>query len=317
MKQIILVCTGNTCRSPMAVELLRKKFADDSDYSFSSAGLTAIRGGRMDERAKMALKKTGIEPDEHSSRPLDKDLVKRSDLILTMTASQAREIKERYPQKEEYVFSLGEFTEDGRDVNDPFGGSQSTYEKTREQMEKMMEEISSRLADFFTETTKTPKEAGKFDTRSDRMVIAAGSDHAGFSLKEEIIDWLEEEGYKVTDVGVDQEKESVDYPDYASRVAEKVAAGEAQLGLLICGTGLGMSMTANKYAGVRAARCHDTYSARMARSHNDASILTMGERVIGTGLAKDVVKAFISTDFSGGRHARRVDKMENKGEMNE
>ncbi len=148
------------------------------------------------------------------------------------------------------------------------------------------------------------------------MEIALGSDHAGFSLKEEIKMWLEEAGHASVDVGTDDPERSVDYPDFAAGVARRVIEGEVDLGILVCGTGLGMSMAANKYSGVRAARCQDTYSARMARKHNNANILTLGERVLGAGLAREIVEAFLEADFDGGRHMRRINKIENpEGEM--
>ncbi|HIQ05198.1 MAG TPA: ribose 5-phosphate isomerase B [Anaerolineae bacterium] len=135
-----------------------------------------------------------------------------------------------------------------------------------------------------------------------------GSDHAGFSLKQEVVAWLEAQGYEVSDLGIDS-LESVDYPDFARPVAEAVAAGKADRGILICGTGIGMSMTANKVPGIRAALCTDPYMARMSRLHNDANVLCMGGRVVGVGLALDIVETWLATEFEGGRHARRVGKI--------
>lgn len=140
------------------------------------------------------------------------------------------------------------------------------------------------------------------------MQIAIGSDHGGFVLKEEIRRYLEAKSYAYRDFGV-HSTESVDYPDFALPVAEAVAAGEYTLGILVCGTGIGVSIAANKVCGVRAAHCHDTFSARMAREHNDANVLTLGERVVGRGLALDIVDAFLGGVFAGGRHACRVGKI--------
>jgi ribose 5-phosphate isomerase B len=140
--------------------------------------------------------------------------------------------------------------------------------------------------------------------------IAVGSDHAGLSLKKEIIALLKEMSVKVQDFGC-SDTWPVDYPDVARPVAEAVAQGEFERGILICGTGIGMSITANKVKGVRAALCHDTFSAHTAREHNDANILCMGQRVIGSGPAMDVVKIWVAAEFSGEeRHARRVQKIE-------
>lgn len=140
------------------------------------------------------------------------------------------------------------------------------------------------------------------------MKLAIGSDHAGFPLKENLKDWLEKTGHEVVDFGASSQ-DSVDYPDYARKVARAVSSQEAELGILICGTGIGMSMAANKVKGVRAARCQDCYSARMARNHNNANILTLGDRVVGTGLAREIVSVFLEEDFAGERHQRRVDKI--------
>ena len=139
-------------------------------------------------------------------------------------------------------------------------------------------------------------------------VLIIGSDHAGLELKSELAGVATELGYEVRDVGT-HTSDSTDYPDYAHEVAGAVAAGEG-LGLLVCGTGIGMSMTANRHAGVRAALCGDAYSASMARRHNDANVLCVGARVVGPGLAGEILRAFLSASFEGGRHERRVNKID-------
>lgn len=140
------------------------------------------------------------------------------------------------------------------------------------------------------------------------MKIALGSDHGGFNLKEEIKKWLQEKGYSYEDYGTFS-TDSCDYPDLAVAVARAVASGECTQGILVCGTGIGVSIVANKVPGIRAALCHDTFSAKASREHNDANILTLGERVIGKGLALEIVEAWLGASFSGGRHQRRVDKI--------
>ena len=141
------------------------------------------------------------------------------------------------------------------------------------------------------------------------MRIAAGSDHAGFNLKQELVGALRELGHEVDDVGT-HAATSCDYPDYAVQVAQRVAGGAADWGLLVCGTGQGMAMTANKVAGVRAAVVSDSFSARMARLHNDANVLCVGVRVVGPGLAREILDAWMGASFEGGRHQRRVDKID-------
>jgi len=138
--------------------------------------------------------------------------------------------------------------------------------------------------------------------------IAIGSDHAGFELKKTIIEHLTQAGHQLTDLGPEV-KESVDYPDYAEKVAKSVAADVSDFGILVCGSGMGMSIAANKVAGVRAALCGNAYVSEMARAHNNANVLCLGERITGVGLALTIVDVFVSTKFEGGRHSRRVDKI--------
>src|SRR5690554_300000 len=140
------------------------------------------------------------------------------------------------------------------------------------------------------------------------MAIALGSDHAGFALKKMIGEHLEAEGIEFADFGTFCES-SVDYPDIALPLIAAVAAGDYQLGILICGTGIGMTIAANKYPGIRAALCSDTFSARCAREHNDANILTLGARVTGPGPALEIVDVFLKSSFQEGRHRRRLDKI--------
>jgi len=137
------------------------------------------------------------------------------------------------------------------------------------------------------------------------MRVALGSDHGGYELKEAIRTHLEAQGLEVQDLGT-HSTDSVDYPEYGFAVGNAIIKGEADLGIAVCGTGQGISMAANKIRGVRAALCTETFSARMAREHNDANVLTLGGRVTGVGLALDIVDIFLKTEFAGGRHARRV-----------
>ena len=139
-------------------------------------------------------------------------------------------------------------------------------------------------------------------------MIAIGSDHGGFELKGILIEYLKSEGYEYTDYGT-YDSASIDYPDIAHKVCTAVTSKDAELGILVCGTGIGMNMAANKHKGIRAAQCSDTFSAKMTRQHNDANVLTLGGRVIGPELAKEIVKEFLTNKFEGGRHQTRVDKM--------
>ncbi len=144
--------------------------------------------------------------------------------------------------------------------------------------------------------------------RGIKLKIAISSDHGGNTLRKEIMGLLEELGFEYEDFGP-KDNSSVDYPDYAQPVSEGVAAGKFDKGILICGTGIGMSIAANKVKGIRCALVHDVFSAKATRCHNDSNIIAMGERVIGAGLAREIVAAWLQTDFEGGRHERRIEKI--------
>ena len=140
------------------------------------------------------------------------------------------------------------------------------------------------------------------------MKIALGADHAGFPLKEKIKHWLTEQGVQVDDKGT-LSTESVDYPDFARKVGEEVASKKADRGILVCGTGIGMSISANKVPGVRAANAHTVFEAQMSREHNDANVLTLGSRTLNDDEAHSILDVWLRTKFGGGRHQRRVDKI--------
>lgn len=140
------------------------------------------------------------------------------------------------------------------------------------------------------------------------MMIAIGSDHGGFELKNILIDFLKDNGYEYKDFGC-FDTNSVDYPDIAGLVCDEVVRIDGNLGILVCGTGIGMNMCANKHKGIRAAQCSDTFSAKMTRQHNNANVLTLGGRVVGPELAKEILNEFLTNEFLGGRHEIRVNKM--------
>jgi len=141
------------------------------------------------------------------------------------------------------------------------------------------------------------------------MRIALAADHAGFEVKQRLLELLRADGHAVQDLGTGG-PESVDYPDFACAVARRVAAGDVDRGVLVCGTGIGMSIAANKVPGVRAAKCNDTFEASLCRAHNDANVLCLGARVVDEGVMAEMVRIFLGQPFEGGRHARRVSKLE-------
>ena len=140
------------------------------------------------------------------------------------------------------------------------------------------------------------------------MKIAVACDHGGLNLKNEVIKYLKDNGYEYVDFGTNT-TESCDYPDFALPAAEAVATGKCDKGVIVCSTGIGVSIVANKVPGVRCAHCHDSYCAEFTRRHNDANVLALGEKVVGVGYALKIVETFLTTEFEGGRHKRRVDKI--------
>jgi len=146
-------------------------------------------------------------------------------------------------------------------------------------------------------------------------LIAIASDHGGFSLKVDIVSFLNELGYEVNDMGP-KNQNSVDYPDYGIRIAQAVTQNTNSRGIVICGTGIGMSIVVNRFPGIRGTLCSDLYTAKLCREHNDSNILIMGGRVVGHGLAREIVKMWLSTPFEGGRHQKRLDKINQFDESN-
>ncbi len=142
------------------------------------------------------------------------------------------------------------------------------------------------------------------------MKYFIGTDHAGFEVKPFVIDYLQKKGIEVEDLGT-YSTDSVDYPDFAHKVAEAVKNNPGTMGILICGSGIGMSLAANKHKGIRAALCHDHYTASMARRHNDANVLCFGARIVGLGEIESILEGWLNSEFEGGRHKRRVEKIDN------
>lgn len=339
LRRLLLVCTGNTCRSPMAAALLRRRLDELgppwSAVEVRSAGLAVAGTGQgATEHALQVMAEKGLDLGPHRSRPISPEELDAADLILTMTAGQKAEVFALRPRAADRLFVLREFTRGAAarrlDIADPLGRGLRAYRRIARELEKEVRRLvevlvstyaaeEDLLMDVITkpETRRRDKgqaeaEAGPAPSPESRAkagdALAIGADHAGFRLKDELTGVAAELGYEVVDFGTG-DSSAVDYPDLAAKVAHAVAAGRCRFGLLVCGTGLGMAIAANKVPGIRAVTCNSLYLARMAREHNDANVLCIGARVVGGELAAEILRVFLATPFGGQRHARRVQKI--------
>lgn len=292
MKKIIFVSTNNTCRSFIAESVLRKclKDARRRDIQVESKGLVVLFPEPVHTKAADLVRKSGIEIVEFKASQLTQEDVETSDLILTMNDKQKEKVLEDYHGYKE-VATINEYANDEGAVIDPYGMDDEDYEHC------------------FVQITQLIHKIWNYKLGGNEMT-GIGCDHGGYALKQAVIKHLEEKGHAVKDYGCYSE-ESCDYPVYAKAVAEGILKNEVKQGILICGTGIGISITANKIKGIRAALCGDTFSARATREHNNANILALGARVTGEGLALDIVDTFLETKFSNDeRHIRRINMIE-------
>jgi RpiB/LacA/LacB family sugar-phosphate isomerase len=304
MKTILFVCTGNICRSPMAEGLFRHAVEGRGDFRVLSAGVGAIDGQPPSAHAVRAMRDIGIDISKQRSRMLTAELVNQADLILGMTHNHVDSINLLYPQAAEKAFLLREFDDSldyyEKDISDPIGGPLEVYTACRDQIARGI----VKTLEFIEQHTAPGSPSAR------RIVLSIGCDHGGLQVKEALKRHLQNTGVSFEDLGT-HNAESTDYPDYAQRVAKDVVNGRAELGLLVCTSGVGMSIAANKVPGARAALVFDPEMARLCREHNDANILCIGQRQTPPAEAVKIVDAFLSAHFAGGRHERRVRKMEN------
>jgi glycine hydroxymethyltransferase len=302
MKTILFVCTGNICRSPMAEGLFRKVLKGRSDYRVISAGLGAMGGQPPSTHAVRAVKELGIDISGQRSRMLTPELVDQADFIFGMTHSHVDTINLLFPHAADKTFLVREFDETldlfEKDISDPIGGSYEVYLNCRDQIEQGIVSLLRFI------------EAGSSHARVLHVKVAFGADHGGFALKESLKGYVQDRDLSFEDLGT-QSEQSTDYPDFAQKVAQAVAAGRAEFGVLVCTTGVGMSIAANKVPGARAALIHDAETAAVARRHNNANVLCLAGKTTSPDDARLILDAFLNTTFEGGRHERRVNKMEN------
>ena len=306
MKTILFVCTGNVCRSPMAEGIFRHTTRGRGDFQVYSAGIGAVDGQPPTPHAVMAMLEVGMDISDQRSRALTADLVRQADFILCMTHSHVDSIHWMYPWAAEKTFVLREFDDTleqfEKDISDPIGSSFDVYEDCRDQIHQG---IGSLLK--FMEQNDVLR---GITTKAPPVAFAIGADHGGFELKQALVKHLQQKGLTVKDFGASTNDPADDYPDFALPVAEAVAGGSAEFGLLICSSGVGMSIAANKVPGVRAALISDAAGAALCRQHNDVNVLCLAGKKNTNASGQQILDAFIATAFEGGRHERRVNKMD-------
>ncbi len=309
MKTILFLCTGNVCRSPMAEGLFRHAVKGRGEFRILSAGLGALDGDEPTHHSVQAMKEIGIDISRQRSNTLTAEMVRSADLILGMTHSHTDTVMLLYPSAAEKTFLLREFDDTlepyEKDISDPIGSPYETYVECRDQIEQGI----VTLLKFMEQNNLLPKTSNEIAGAA--VNFAIGADHGGFELKEILKAHLRSLGLSIADHGTNS-TESCDYPDFAFAVAKAVAAGHAELGLLVCTTGVGVSITANKVGGIRAALVTDVATAAITRQHNDANVLCLSGKNTPPELAKKILDAFINAKFEGGRHERRVRKMDEK-----
>jgi RpiB/LacA/LacB family sugar-phosphate isomerase len=305
MKSLLFVCTGNTCRSPMAEGIARLVLAGKPGWKIASAGVGAINGQPASPHAVTAMRQIGGDISGHRSQMVTAQLVREADYIFALTQSHAEGILYYHPESAEKLFLLREFDDSvesyEKDIADPIGGPLPGYVETRNQIEQGVRTAIAFIERHAAETAAAAHAAPP--------EFALGSDHAGFHLKESLKPVLQRLGLSFVDLGT-HSTESTDYPDFAQAVARRVAAGEAHFGLLVCSTGVGISIAANKVPGIRAALVTDPQVAALCRQHNDANILCLGAKTSTPQQAAQILEAFTQASFEGGRHERRVNKLE-------
>jgi glycine hydroxymethyltransferase len=305
VKTILFICTGNVCRSPMAEGLFRKATGENG-FRALSAGLGAIDGQPPTSHSVTAMRELGIDISRQRSQALTSELVRQADYIFGMTHGHVDTVGLLYPAAAEKTFLLREFDETispyEKDILDPIGCSYEVYVHCREQIEQGIESVLK-----FMEQHETLQSAAA-DTNSP-VHFALGADHGGFDLKETLKKQLVARGLTVKDFGATAKDPADDYPDFAQPAAQAVADGRAELGLLVCTSGVGIYITANKIPGVRAGQAFHEKEAGLMRQHNDVNVLCLAGNT-EPELAKRILDTFINAKFEGGRHLRRVDKLD-------
>ncbi|HEX5399634.1 MAG TPA: serine hydroxymethyltransferase [Verrucomicrobiae bacterium] len=310
MKTILFICTGNVCRSPMAEGLFRQAVKGRGDFRVLSAGLGAVDGQPPTPHSVTAMRELGVDISGQRSRALTADLLRQADYIFGMTHSHVDSIGLLFPAAAEKTFLLREFEESldpyEKDISDPIGSPFDVYARCREQIKQGITAILKFMEQH--ELLSTPQGA-----KTTAVVnFAIGADHGGFEMKEALKAYLLTRGLTVKDYGAMTMDPADDYPDFAQPAAMAVGDGSAEFGLLLCTSGVGICITANKVSGVRAGVAEDVETAVIMRQHNDVNVLCLSGKKTSVEEARKILDAFLAAKFEGGRHERRVLKMDAK-----
>jgi len=293
--------------------MLKDKYGRRADsIIISSGGIYAFWGVEPPPNAVRTARDFDVELAGQKSRAIHLGMTEAADIIFCMTSRQKSHLISRFPWFEDKIHILNQYALGSKDeelsgddhekydIEDPIGNSIDIYRN-------IFDEIKTSLARILTrwEEEKTFRREMSASYR-----IAVSCDHAGYDLKINILEYLRNMGHKVEDFGAHSAEKAVDYPDYARPVAESVANGKNDYGIVICGSGIGISIAANKIRGIRAFPCRSIIEARLSRQHNDTNVLGLGGRLTTPLVAREIVETWLSTHFEGGRHQRRVDKIE-------
>lgn len=296
----------------MAEVLFRDLVKGRSDYEVLSAGVGAYPGDAPSKHTVQLMQERGLDMHGFRSRQLSKELIDQVTHIFGLSMSHLHALEAMFPEATDKMYLASEFTADdslrGQDVRDPFGQELDAYEEARDTLLELLPSILAYIDQTFEKTHSSTPPTMPTSAPTTKQRLAIGSDHGGVELKDAIVSHLQSLGHEVTDFGT-KNKDRVDYPDYSEKVCESVLHDKADAGILICTTGIGMCIAANRHPGIQAALVHDIATAKITREHNAANVLCLAGDTTAPETGKAIVETFLATPFSGGRHANRVNKM--------